>query len=87
MQYALEINDLALSPEFGLLPNEVATLRDLVTLKTLRMPMMLSELKEVRATRAYYSDWWKWFKSTFRKTDEEVEKMGPEPVLKNYLTE
>jgi hypothetical protein len=85
VQHVPKVELLASSSTYGSVAGEVATLEKLVKFHEQRLPLMVSELEGLRAESRFFSDWYKWNRASIGKSDAELQQMGPEPILKDYL--
>jgi len=77
---------LALAPNYGNTPEEVATLRKLVRLWEEKNEVVSKERFLLEQERLFYRHWYEYVKKAICATPTDKEIMGPEPQLSDYLS-
>jgi len=77
-QQAQELVVLALAPEHGSIPEEVATLRKLVRLHEEKKAVVFEECGKLQQEMIFYRDWYHWNVQAIRAICVEKERMDPE---------
>ena len=81
---AEELDVLALAPEYGSTPEEIATLQKLLKLHEKKIEVAKEELLAVLRPRRFHKAWFKWNKGILGATRAELERKGPPPQQRDF---
>jgi len=73
----LEVDVLVSSPEYGRVPEELATLQNLVKFHKMKVPLMISKLNDLRVESQFHTDWYKWNRASIGKDYCKIRRNGP----------
>jgi hypothetical protein len=85
MEHAPELNVLAMSPDYGSTPAEVATLRKLVKLQEKKTTLLFKDFDRLNCITTFNTACMRWHQAIKNATRVELEQLGPEPQESDFL--